>query len=123
MTFYEVHARSIVNRVPSASRLPFTWTVNPYRGCTHACRYCFARQTHTYLDLDAGADFDSPSTLARWGPPARYRAPAQGCKLAPSVLPSPAGGRQPTIAQHPFSFANHSHLGCCAAPIPNTRAR
>jgi DNA repair photolyase len=59
MTFYEVHARSIVNRVPSASRLPFTWTVNPYRGCTHACRYCFARQTHTYLDLDAGADFDS----------------------------------------------------------------
>lgn len=59
MTFHEVHARSIVNRVPAAARLPFTWTVNPYRGCTHACRYCFARNTHTYLDLDAGADFDS----------------------------------------------------------------
>lgn len=59
MTFYEVHARSIVNRVPGAARLPFTWTVNPYRGCSHACRYCFARNTHTYLDLDAGADFDS----------------------------------------------------------------
>jgi DNA repair photolyase len=59
MTFYEVHARSVLNRVPAASRLPFGWTVNPYRGCTHACRYCFARNTHTYLDLDAGADFDS----------------------------------------------------------------
>ena len=59
MTFYEVHARSVLNRVPAASRLPFSWTVNPYRGCTHACRYCFARNTHTYLDLDAGADFDS----------------------------------------------------------------
>jgi DNA repair photolyase len=59
MTFYEIHARSIINRVPEASRVPFRWTVNPYRGCTHACRYCFARRTHTYLDLDAGRDFDS----------------------------------------------------------------
>jgi DNA repair photolyase len=59
MTFYEVRAKSIINRVPGASRVPFEWTVNPYRGCSHACRYCFARNTHTYLDLDAGHDFDS----------------------------------------------------------------
>ncbi|HEY3893871.1 MAG TPA: Rv2578c family radical SAM protein [Pseudonocardiaceae bacterium] len=59
MTFYEVRARSILNKVPSGSRMPFSWTVNPYRGCSHACTYCFARNTHTYLDLDAGADFDS----------------------------------------------------------------
>jgi DNA repair photolyase len=59
MTFYEIHARSVVNKVPEASRVPFRWTVNPYRGCSHACRYCFARNTHTYLDLDAGHDFDS----------------------------------------------------------------
>ncbi len=39
MTFYEVHARSILNRVPTASQVPFDWTVNPYRGCTHACVY------------------------------------------------------------------------------------
>jgi DNA repair photolyase len=58
ITFHEVLARSALNQVPSAARLPFGWTVNPYRGCTHACVYCFARQTHTYLDLDAGADFD-----------------------------------------------------------------
>ena len=55
----EVHARSIINRVPGASHVPFRWTINPYRGCGHACRYCFARRTHTYLDLDAGHDFDS----------------------------------------------------------------
>ncbi len=59
MTFYEIQARSLINRVPSASRLPFQWTINPYRGCTHACKYCFARNTHTYLDLDAGRDFDT----------------------------------------------------------------
>ena len=35
--FYEVHAKSVVNRVPKASRMPFRWTINPYRGCTHAC--------------------------------------------------------------------------------------
>jgi DNA repair photolyase len=59
MTFYEIRAKSIINRVPTVSRVPFEWTINPYRGCLHACRYCFARNTHTYLDLDAGADFDS----------------------------------------------------------------
>ncbi|MET9034962.1 Rv2578c family radical SAM protein [Streptomyces mirabilis] len=59
VTFHEIRARSIVNRVPGASRMPFEWTVNPYRGCTHACVYCFARKTHSYLDLDTGLDFDS----------------------------------------------------------------
>lgn len=59
MTFHEVLARSALNHVPSGSAMPFDWTVNPYRGCSHACSYCFARNTHTYLDLDAGRDFDN----------------------------------------------------------------
>jgi DNA repair photolyase len=59
MTFYEIHARSVINKVPESSRVPFRWTINPYRGCSHACSYCFARKTHEYLDMDAGADFDS----------------------------------------------------------------
>src|SRR5580704_15699367 len=45
MTFYEVQAKSVVNRVPEASRMPFRWTINPYRGCQHACRYCLGGQT------------------------------------------------------------------------------
>jgi len=56
--FYEVRAKSVLNRVPASSRMPFEWTVNPYRGCTHACVYCFARPTHTYLGLDAARDFE-----------------------------------------------------------------
>jgi DNA repair photolyase len=59
MTFYEVNARSIINRVPEASHVPFRYTINPYRGCSHQCLYCFARKTHTYLDLDYGKDFDT----------------------------------------------------------------
>ncbi len=56
--FYEVRAKSALNRVPEQSRMPFRFTVNPYRGCTHACVYCFARPTHEYLGLDAGRDFE-----------------------------------------------------------------
>ncbi|MGZ4193872.1 MAG: radical SAM protein [Solirubrobacteraceae bacterium] len=56
--FYEVRAKSILNRVPEASQMPFRWTINPYRGCTHACVFCFARPTHTYLDFNAGRDFE-----------------------------------------------------------------
>jgi DNA repair photolyase len=56
--FYEVRAKSALNQVPKASRMPFRWTINPYRGCSHACTYCFARPTHTYLDMNAGRDFE-----------------------------------------------------------------
>lgn len=58
VTFHEVLAKSALNKVPAASSMPFTWTINPYRGCSHACVYCFARSTHRYLDFDSGQDFD-----------------------------------------------------------------
>jgi DNA repair photolyase len=45
MTFFEVQAKSVVNRVPEASRMPFRWTINPYRGCQHACAYCLSGET------------------------------------------------------------------------------
>jgi DNA repair photolyase len=59
VTFHEVHCRSALNRVPGSSPMPFGWTINPYRGCTHACRYCFARRSHEYLEFDSGRDFDT----------------------------------------------------------------
>lgn len=59
ITFHEVLCKSALNKMPEGSGLPFRWTINPMRGCSHACRYCFARGTHEYLDLDAGRDFDS----------------------------------------------------------------
>jgi len=57
VNFHEVQTKSALNRVPGAP-YGFEWTVNTYRGCSHACTYCFARQTHTYLDFNAGEDFD-----------------------------------------------------------------
>jgi DNA repair photolyase len=58
MEFLHVHARRIVNEVPARSRMPFRHTINAYRGCSHACTYCFARPTHDYLGLDIGEDFE-----------------------------------------------------------------
>ncbi|MFG3190062.1 Rv2578c family radical SAM protein [Streptomyces omiyaensis] len=73
VTFHEIRARTILDRVPGASRMPFEWTVNPYRGCAHACVYCFARGAHGRLGLGTGPGFDSrivvkvnaPELLAR----------------------------------------------------------
>ncbi|HEY3687652.1 MAG TPA: intein-containing Rv2578c family radical SAM protein [Streptosporangiaceae bacterium] len=45
ITFHEIRAKSIINRVPGASRVPFSWTINPYRGCSHACSYCCVGET------------------------------------------------------------------------------
>lgn len=52
--YQEVACRSALNAV---SGMPFTWTLNPYRGCTHACAYCFARRYHSQLELGTGDDF------------------------------------------------------------------
>jgi DNA repair photolyase len=59
LTFHEVRARSALNHVPGQSAMPFPWTINPYRGCSHSCVYCFARRTHEWLEFDSGRDFDS----------------------------------------------------------------
>jgi len=54
--YFLLPARSILNRCDS-DRVPFTWTVNPYRGCEFGCKYCYARYTHEYMELD-GAEFE-----------------------------------------------------------------
>jgi DNA repair photolyase len=60
ITFHEVLCKSALNKVPHGGGvLPFQYTVNGYRGCSHACRYCFARPTHEYLEFDCGKDFDT----------------------------------------------------------------
>jgi DNA repair photolyase len=49
--YYEIPARSILNR--TKPNMPFQWTINPYRGCEFACKYCYARYTHEFMELDA----------------------------------------------------------------------
>jgi DNA repair photolyase len=58
MEFLHVKARSIINTLPASSSLPFRHTINAYRGCSHACTYCFARPTHDYLGLDIDEGFE-----------------------------------------------------------------
>ena len=58
LEFLHVNARRVINEVPAASQVPFRFTINAYRGCSHACAYCFARPTHEYLGLGIGEDFE-----------------------------------------------------------------
>ena len=65
--YRELVARSLVNRC-SSPRVPFEWTVNPYRGCSMGCRYCYAAYTHEYLGLEAAASFHSTIYAKSFGP-------------------------------------------------------
>jgi DNA repair photolyase len=58
MEFLHVNAKHLISEVPASSRMPFRFTINAYRGCSHACTYCFARPTHDYLGLGIGEDFE-----------------------------------------------------------------
>jgi DNA repair photolyase len=58
LEFLHVRAKKIITTVPEASLVPFRHTINAYRGCSHACTYCFARPTHEYLGLGIGEDFE-----------------------------------------------------------------
>src|SRR6266478_6105226 len=52
--YFVLPVRSVLNKCDS-NRVPFEWTINPYRGCEFACKYCYARYTHEYMELDGGA--------------------------------------------------------------------
>ena len=67
VTLLEDHSRSILSENDSPD-LGFRWSANPYRGCLHACAYCYARPTHEYLDLGAGTDFDTKIVVKREAP-------------------------------------------------------
>jgi DNA repair photolyase len=55
-TYTEIECKTALNRV---TNMGFAWSLNPYRGCVHACAYCYARANHTYLGLNAGSDFET----------------------------------------------------------------
>ena len=55
--YFTLPVRSLLNRC-TGSRMPFTWTINPYRGCEFACKYCYARYTHEFMEMRDGVDFE-----------------------------------------------------------------
>src|SRR5271156_1809952 len=56
--YFTLPARSLLNHCVSNRRLPFSWTINPYRGCEFACKYCYARYTHEFMEMRDGAEFE-----------------------------------------------------------------
>ena len=55
--YFALESRSVLNR-ESSGRLPFAWTINPYRGCEFGCKYCYARYSHEFMELRDGLDFE-----------------------------------------------------------------
>jgi DNA repair photolyase len=56
--YFTLPSRSLLNRCVSNRAMPFTWTINPYRGCEFACKYCYARYTHEFMEMHDGKDFE-----------------------------------------------------------------
>jgi DNA repair photolyase len=97
-----IQARSVLNRVKAM--MPLNWTINPYRGCRHACVYCFARPSHTYLGLNAGLDFQSV-ILVKINAPQVLRAELArpGWKREPICLGSATDPYQPAERRYRLS--------------------
>src|SRR6202162_1938532 len=55
--YFTLPSRALLNRCTS-SRVPFAWTINPYRGCEFACKYCYARYTHEFMEMRDGIEFE-----------------------------------------------------------------
>src|SRR5438874_737316 len=55
--YFSLPAQSLLNKC-DAPRMPFTWTINPYRGCEFACKYCYARYTHEFMEMRDGLEFE-----------------------------------------------------------------
>src|SRR5580700_7368546 len=56
--YFTLPAKSLLNRCVSQRQMPFTWTINPYRGCEFACKYCYARYTHEFMEMRNGMEFE-----------------------------------------------------------------
>ena len=93
--------RSILNRCDS-NRVPFEWTINPYRGCEFGCKYCYARYTHEYMELDA-AEFE------------KILDKIQNREMPPENKPQPSAAQRKLIT----SWIEAAVLGCdCDHPDP-----
>src|SRR5579863_3246019 len=56
--YFTLPSKSLLNRCVSNRNMPFSWTINPYRGCEFGCRYCYARYTHEFMEMRDGMEFE-----------------------------------------------------------------
>src|SRR5690349_23931524 len=56
--YFTLPVKSLLNRCDSRRQMPFTWTINPYRGCEFACKYCYARYTHEFMEIRNSVEFE-----------------------------------------------------------------
>jgi len=76
--YFALQSRSVLNR-ESSGRMPFAWTINPYRGCEFGCKYCYARYTHEFMEMWDGKDFER-KIYAKTGAPEQLRAELRQAK-------------------------------------------
>ena len=76
--YFELASRSALNR-ESSGRMPFAWTINPYRGCEFGCHYCYARYTHEFMEMRDGLDFER-KIYAKVSAPELLRSELQACR-------------------------------------------
>src|SRR2546427_7690508 len=113
VTFEEIECKTIINSTNTPG-LGFRWSINPYRGCQHACVYCFARGTHEYLGYDAGRDFESPNRREdqrrRCSPPTAAQAEleARTDRARHRLRPLPAGRNE--VRDHPQDPRSNARL-------------
>ena len=99
--YLSIEVRSVLNRC-SSPRMPFTWTINPYRGCEFGCRYCYARYTHEFMGLARWEDFEEKIYVKRDAARILVRelapnaSPARASPWAP--LPTPTSRRSGATA-------------------------
>ena len=91
VSYYELPVRQYLSQCKS-SRMPFNWTINPYRGCEFARKYCYARYTHEFMELGAGPDFEAKIFVKHWDPASfreQLRRISQGEKIAIGTVTDP----------------------------------
>jgi DNA repair photolyase len=101
--YRDLPCRSALNRV---SGMPFRWSLNPYRGCTHACHYCYARATHTHLGLNAGDEFSGVILVKREMPAVlRRELAARSWKREPVAIGTATDPYQPCEGRYRITRA------------------
>ena len=114
--YFTLPARSLLNRCVSNRGLPFTWTINPYRGCEFACKYCYARSTHEFMEMRDGTGVRAEDLRQATHGGAASARPSTGQdwrSLRSAPQPIPTSRRSAVMKSQggiPKEFARHRRL-------------